>query len=136
MFFKTHKQQQALDEALQLEQFTCERARFAQQQLLAAELATDQAVRLELSGQALETLREELEQARHREKNLQVELSQHIQRTLQHQHEAQIWELLQSTLTEGCWDICVVNGDIQHPASCMRFSNQFRLLMEIGRAHV
>ncbi|MBV6659707.1 PAS domain-containing protein [Pseudomonas yamanorum] len=129
MFFKKHKQQRALDEAVQLEQFTRERAQFAQQQLLAAELAHNQSVQLECSGQALETLRGELEQARHREENLHAELSQHTQRALQHQTEAQIWELLQSTLTEGCWDITVVNGDVQHPASCMRFSNQFRLLM-------
>jgi PAS domain-containing protein len=132
MFFKKHKQLQALTEALQLEQFTQEKARFAQQLRLAAELAQDQTARLERSEQALETLRQQLEQARHREQRLEIELTQHAQRSRQHQQEAQIWELLQSTLTEGCWDITVVNGNVQDPASCMRFANQFRLLMGYG----
>lgn len=127
MFFK--KQKQALIEALQLEKFTQEKAQWAQQLLLAAELAQDQTARLERSEQALETLRQQLEQARHREQRLEVELTQHALRSCQHQQEVHIWELLQSTLTEGCWDITVVNGDVQDPASCMRFSNQFRLLM-------
>lgn len=129
MFFKKHKQQQALTEALQLEQFTQERAQWTQQMLLAAELAKEQSCQLERSEQALETLRQELEQARSREQALEVELHQHIQQACQHQQQAQIWELLQSTLTEGCWDITVVNGNVQDPASCMRFSNQFRLLL-------
>ncbi|WP_426139511.1 methyl-accepting chemotaxis protein [Pseudomonas sp. DWP3-1-2] len=129
MFFKKHTQQQARLEALQLERFTQEKAQWAQQSLLAAELAQDQAARLERSEQTLETLRQQLEQARHREQHLEDELAQHALRARQHQQEAQIWELLQSTLTEGCWDITVVNGDVQDPASSMRFSNQFRLLM-------
>ncbi|MEO8640745.1 methyl-accepting chemotaxis protein [Pseudomonas sp.] len=129
MFFKKHKQLQALADALQLEQFTQEKAQIVQQLRVAEELAKDQTFQLERSEQALETLRQQLEQARSREQVLEVELSRHVQLSHHHQQEAQIWELLQSTLTEGCWDISVVNGDVQDPASCMRFSNQFRLLM-------
>jgi len=129
MFFKKHKQQQALTEALQLEQFTQEKNQWAEQQRLAAEMAQDQRARLERSEHTLETLRQQLELSRHREQTLEIELNQQVQRSRQHQQEAQIWELLQSTLTEGCWDITVVNGNVQDPASCMRFSNQFRLLM-------
>jgi PAS domain S-box-containing protein len=129
MFFKKHKQLQALTEALQLEQFTQEKAQIVQRLRVAEELAKDQTFQLERSEQALETLRQQLEQARCREQALEVELSRHVQLSHHHQQEEQIWELLQSTLTEGCWDITVVNGDVQDPASCMRFSNQFRLLM-------
>jgi PAS domain S-box-containing protein len=129
MFFKKHKQLQALTEALQLEQFTQEKAQIVQRLRGAEELAKDQTFQLERSEQALETLRQQLEQARCREQALEVELSRHVQLSHHHQQEEQIWELLQSTLTEGCWDITVVNGDVQDPASCMRFSNQFRLLM-------
>jgi PAS domain-containing protein len=129
MFFKKHKQLQALTEALHLEQVTQEKALFAQQLRLATEVAQDQTARLERSEQALETLRLQLEEVRQREQRLEIELTQHTQRSRQHQQEAQIWELLQSTLTEGCWDITVANGNVQDPASCMRFSNQFRLLM-------
>lgn len=32
-------------------------------------------------------------------------------------------------MTEGTWDIRVVNGDLKHPSSRMRISNQFRALM-------
>lgn len=129
MFFKKHKQLQALTETLHLEQVTQEKALFAQQLRLATEVAQDQTARLERSEQALETLRLQLEEVRQREQRLEIELTQHTQRSRQHQQEAQIWELLQSTLTEGCWDITVANGNVQDPASCMRFSNQFRLLM-------
>ncbi|KPU56017.1 methyl-accepting chemotaxis (MCP) signaling domain protein [Pseudomonas fluorescens] len=129
MFFNKHKQQQALTDALQLEQFTQEKAQIVQRLQVAEELAKNQTFQLERSEQALETLRQQLEQARCREQALEVELSRHVQLSHHHQQEAQIWELLQSTLTEGCWDIIVVNGDVQDPASCMRFSNQFRLLM-------
>ena len=129
MFFKKHKQLQALAEAVQLEQFTQEKAQIVQRLLTVESLAKDQTGQLERSEQALETLRQQLEQARSREQALEVELSRHVQLSRQHQQEEQIWELLQSTLTEGCWDITVVNGDVQDPASCMRFSNQFRILM-------
>ncbi|EJM06883.1 PAS domain S-box [Pseudomonas sp. GM102] len=129
MFFKKHKQQQALTEALQLEQFMQEKAQLVHRLRVAEGLAKDQTGQLERSEQALETLRQQLEQAQYREQALEVELSLHVQLFRQHQQEAQIWELLQSTLTEGCWDITVVNGDVQDPASCMRFSNQFRILM-------
>lgn len=129
MFFKKHKQLQALAEAVQLEQFTQEKAQIVQRLLTVESLAKDQTGQLERSEQALETLRQQLEQARSREQALEVELSRHVQLSRQHRQEEQIWELLQSTLTEGCWDITVVNGDVQDPASCMRFSNQFRILM-------
>lgn len=89
----------------------------------------DQAARLECGEQALEAFRQQVEQSRQREEALEAELKQHIQLSRQHLQEAQIWELLQSTLTEGCWDITVVNGDVQDPGSRMRIFNQFRLLM-------
>ncbi|TWC59940.1 methyl-accepting chemotaxis sensory transducer with Pas/Pac sensor [Pseudomonas sp. SJZ080] len=129
MFFKKHKQQQALTETLQLERFTQEKSQIVQRLRVAEELSKGQACQLERSEQALETLRQQLKQALSREQALEVELSQHVQLSRQHRQEEQIWELLQSTLTEGCWDITVVNGNVQDPASCMRFSNQFRLLM-------
>ena len=66
---------------------------------------------------------------------LEAELSQHVQLSRQHQQEAQIWELLQSTLTEGCWDITVANGDVQRSRqSACGFSNQFRILMGYATA--
>ncbi|PNB76463.1 histidine kinase, partial [Pseudomonas sp. FW305-BF6] len=80
---------------------------------VAEELARNQTFQLERNEQALETLRQQLEQARCREQALEVELSRHVQLSHHHQQEAQIWELLQSTLTEGCWDITVVNGNVQ-----------------------
>ncbi|MEH6352482.1 methyl-accepting chemotaxis protein [Pseudomonas sp. 3JA] len=76
--------------------------------------------------------RQQLEQALEREQALEVRLGEHRQQLQQQRQDAQIWELLQSTLTEGCWDITVVNGDLQHPASGMRFSSQFRSLLGYG----
>jgi PAS domain S-box-containing protein len=115
-----------------LEQLVQQRAQCAQRLLTAEGTVRDQAVQLKHSEQALEALCLQLEQHRRREETLEVELSGHILLSRQHQQEVQIWELLQSTLTEGCWDITVVNGNVQDPASCMRFSSQFRLLMGYG----
>ncbi|SDA95582.1 methyl-accepting chemotaxis sensory transducer with Pas/Pac sensor [Pseudomonas sp. NFACC15-1] len=77
-------------------------------------------------------VRQQLEQALEREQALEVRLGEHSRQLQQQRQDAQIWELLQSTLTEGCWDITVVNGDLQHPASGMRFSSQFRSLLGYG----
>ncbi|MBT2339922.1 PAS domain-containing protein [Pseudomonas fluorescens] len=88
--------------------------------------------RLQQDERELETLRQQLEQALGREQRLEAQRGQHHQQLQQYRQEAQIWELLQSTLTEGCWDITVVNGDLQHPASSMRFSSQFRALLGYG----
>ncbi|WP_273825680.1 methyl-accepting chemotaxis protein [Pseudomonas asplenii] len=129
MFFKKHKQPQGSGEARQLEQSTQENARLTQQLQAATQLAEQQAIRLGQVEHALETLHRQLEPMRQREQALDLEVQQHLQRAGQHQLEARVWELLQSTLTEGCWDIAVVNGDVQDPASCMRFSNQFRVLL-------
>ncbi|VVM98461.1 hypothetical protein PS673_03159 [Pseudomonas fluorescens] len=112
-----------------LEQLTHQRAQAAQRLVGAEAAARDQTVQVERDEQALEALRQQLEHTRRREEALEVELSQHILLSRQHQQETQIWELLQSTLTEGCWDITVVNGDVQDPGSEMRIFNQFRLLM-------
>jgi len=55
-----------------------------------------------------------------------VELAQQAQVLLDQQ---QLWALVQTTLTEGVWDISVAHGDVGHPSSHMRFSEQFRCLM-------
>ncbi|MHA6234320.1 methyl-accepting chemotaxis protein [Pseudomonas fluorescens group sp. PF-69] len=112
-----------------LERFAQHRAQANQRLLVAEELAGYQIAQLQHAQQALEALRQKIEQGRKREDALEAELRQHVLLSRQHQQETQIWELLQSTLTEGCWDITVVNGDIQDPASRMRIFNQFRLLM-------
>ncbi|SFW12196.1 methyl-accepting chemotaxis sensory transducer with Pas/Pac sensor [Pseudomonas sp. NFACC04-2] len=88
-----------------------------------------QTLRWQQSEQALHLARQQLEQAREREQVLERRLGEHNQQLQQHRQDAHIWELLQSTLTEGCWDITVVDGDLQHPASAMRFSSQFRSLL-------
>ncbi|GAB7532821.1 hypothetical protein PS3A_52370 [Pseudomonas sp. 3A(2025)] len=58
------------------------------------------------------------------EENLQLRSS-----VQQHRQEQRFWTLLQSTLTEGFWDIHVVNGRVDDPASLMRISDPFRTLM-------
>ena len=53
-----------------------------------------------------------------------------------HQQQAAVWAQLESTLTEGTWDISVVQGDVQHPDSHMRISSQFRALMGYGASEL
>ncbi|QHF44396.1 histidine kinase [Pseudomonas sp. S35] len=128
MFFKKKKLMQDLAESL-TQQLAQQRSQADHQRLLAEAAATDQAARQALSEQTLETLRHQLEQARQHEAALGTELHQYQRLCEQHQQETQIWELLLSTMTEGCWDITVVNGDVQNPGSQMRIFNQFRLLL-------
>lgn len=91
-----------------------------------------QTLRWQQSEHELHLVRQQLEQACEREQTLEVRLGELGQQVQRQRQDAQIWELLQSTLTEGCWDITVVNGDLQHPASGMRFSSQFRSLLGYG----
>jgi len=53
-----------------------------------------------------------------------------------HRQQAAIWAQLESTITEGTWDIKVVQGDLQHPDSHMRISNQFRTVMGFSPAEL
>ncbi|MEK8080067.1 methyl-accepting chemotaxis protein [Pseudomonas sp. XK-1] len=95
----------------------------------------------------VQRLTEERDQALARELQLRGEL-QHQQMTLDSvqaqlyeqqealskcELESRIWEIAQSTLTEGYWDFTVVNGNIDDPRSMMRISNQFRVLMGYNR---
>lgn len=48
--------------------------------------------------------------------------------------EQQAWELAKQTLTEGCWDLSVINGDADHPNNLIRWSEQFRYLIGYSQA--
>jgi PAS domain S-box-containing protein len=47
--------------------------------------------------------------------------------------EQQVWELTKQTLTEGCWDLSVVDGNPDHPDNVIRWSDQFRSLIGYNR---
>lgn len=47
--------------------------------------------------------------------------------------EQQVWELTKETLTEGCWDLSVVDGNPDHPDNVIRWSDQFRSLIGYNR---
>jgi PAS domain S-box-containing protein len=49
------------------------------------------------------------------------------------QQDEQAWELTKQTLTEGCWDLTVVNGDADHPNNLIRWSDQFLNLIGYSR---
>jgi PAS domain S-box-containing protein len=115
-----------------LEQHARQTADAAERLRQAESEVNEQASRHQRIEQAYALARQQLDQAGEREQGLQARLEQLERQSRQHFQEAQIWELLQSTLTEGCWDITVVNGDLQHPASGMRFSSQFRSLLGYG----
>jgi PAS domain S-box-containing protein len=55
-------------------------------------------------------------------------------RQSQWQQDEQAWELTKQTLTEGCWDLSVVNGDADHPNNVIRWSEQLRNLIGYSRA--
>ena len=63
-----------------------------------------------------------------------AELASNAARQLSWQQDEQAWELTRQTLTEGCWDLSVVNGDADHPNSLIRWSEQFRHLIGYSQA--
>ena len=45
------------------------------------------------------------------------------------QAEANVWDLTRRTLTEGCWDLQVHDGDANHTSNVISWSDQFRSLI-------
>lgn len=43
--------------------------------------------------------------------------------------ESEVWELTRQTLTEGCWDLKIIDGDLEHPLNELRWSRQFKELV-------
>ncbi|WP_036993679.1 methyl-accepting chemotaxis protein [Metapseudomonas furukawaii] len=56
----------------------------------------------------------------------QCELIDQAQR---HFEDEQVWEITKQTLTEGCWSLSVIDGDINNPLNTPRWSKQFRDLI-------
>ncbi|EWH28602.1 methyl-accepting chemotaxis protein [Pseudomonas aeruginosa] len=76
-----------------------------------------------LNAQAeISYLRHELESSR----SLLDEASHELE---SYRAEEIIWDLTKQTLTEGCWELIVIDGDIDNPANKLRFSKQFRELI-------
>ena len=63
-----------------------------------------------------------------------AELASNAARQLSWRQDEQAWELTKQTLTEGCWDLTVVNGDADHPNNLIRWSEQFRHLIGYSQA--
>ena len=91
-------------------------------------------------AEALQAARQALSEAEHERQHLyecwQATLAQVAELQLRKEEleqEAQVWELTKQTLTEGCWDLKVVNGDPDHPANVIRWSDQFRALLGYSR---
>jgi PAS domain S-box-containing protein len=70
----------------------------------------------------LSLLRQELESS----KSLTYETCLELEN---HQRKERIWEITKQTLTEGCWELIIINGDINNPANKLHFSTQFRELI-------
>ncbi|RHW20325.1 histidine kinase [Pseudomonas jilinensis] len=59
----------------------------------------------------------------------QAELGESLAALERYREEQAVWELTRQTLTEGSWDLRVVDGDVDHPANVLRWSPQFRALI-------
>ena len=151
MFFNNNKWVDELDQALQqlvagqpltqnllprfpqlqqsLQQLGARHAQYQAlvQQQAAGQLASEAS--LSEAQHALNAMRSEQKHLQQQVQQLQ-DSNQQLQDNLHRHHQEQrVWELLQSTLTEGFWDIRVANGRIDDPASFMRISDPFRALM-------
>lgn len=52
-----------------------------------------------------------------------------IYQAQKHLEDEQVWEITKQTLTEGCWSLSVIDGDINNPLNTPRWSKQFRKLI-------
>jgi PAS domain S-box-containing protein len=83
-----------------------------------------------------QALREAEQQAQHWHAKLQrseQELSAVQAHNESLEEERQVWELTKHALTDGSWDLKVVNGDPEHPANVIRWSDQYRQLLGYNR---
>jgi PAS domain S-box-containing protein len=104
----------------------CEAVQAAQVERGSTEQVT--ALGLQLAESNCEQLRLQqlLKDAQHRLAHQQARLAEWEQ-------EHQVWELTRQNLTEGCWELLVINGDPQHPHSQMRWTDQFLALLGYSR---
>jgi PAS domain S-box-containing protein len=64
---------------------------------------------------------------------LRYESAAHALEHARWQQDEQAWELTRQTLTEGCWDLSVVDGNADHGDNVIRWSDQFRHLIGYSR---
>ncbi|TBW59533.1 PAS domain-containing methyl-accepting chemotaxis protein [Marinobacter halodurans] len=83
-----------------------------------------------VSARQAERLAEErLREEEARSHALEARCAQYEQVVADWEAESRVWNMIQSTLTEGVWDFVVVNGRIEDPSSCMRITDAFRRLL-------
>jgi len=90
--------------------------------------------------QGVEMLRARLREEMQNRRKLELELDLLEKRIRTQQSDIErlrirnsMSELVKQTLTEGCWELDVVDGDINHPGNCLRWSDQFRSLIGYSR---
>lgn len=86
--------------------------------------------------ETIENLKYNLTDARNKITELQKEIAlqnenqqKFILQAQQHHQDEQVWEITKQTLTEGCWSLSIIDGDINHPLNTPRWSKQFRDLI-------
>ena len=99
-------------------------------------LGSETSAQVEQARQQSRAAEAGIERLEQRCSDLQAFIGELQQQLEGHRQQAAIWAQLESTITEGTWDIKVVQGDLQHPASHMRISNQFRAVMGYGPAEL
>jgi PAS domain S-box-containing protein len=104
----------------------CELAQVAQVERGSAEQVTSLGFQLEGSNREQIRLQQLLTDAQQRLARQQARLAEWEQ-------EFQVWELTRQNLTEGCWELLVINGDPEHPQSQMRWTDQFLALLGYSR---
>lgn len=91
--------------------------------------ATDHRAALGVADQRIAQLERDCTALEQENREICLAREQLEDRCAAHIRESQLWSIMQSTLTEGCWDIEVANGRVDDPASIMRFSSPFRSLL-------
>lgn len=93
-------------------------------------MQSDERYRL-LQAQA-DDLREERDLLRQNLEDWQQRLAKRDAESAAWAEESKVWEATQRTLTEDCWELRVVKGDLDHPDNRLEWSEQFRALVGRG----
>lgn len=77
---------------------------------------------LQVAEGEIQTLRCEIEKSR-------LNLSGLNEQLVLYREKEQVWEITKTTLTEGCWELRIIGGDLEHPDNQLSWSKQFRNLV-------
>ena len=84
---------------------------------------------LHILRSSLQTSREEMHNLQREIEARNLTLSELNQRLASYREREQVWDVTKNALTEVCWEMFIVDGELDHPENQLLWSKQFRDLL-------